>query len=176
MAYVTIGHASWRPSLAILPKDHSQSRISGRCWWLILEVWLQQWRSCSTPVEANQHYCISGGSPNYSWLQRVLTSDLHSPACILSFILVASVRGELKQAWSWTEMPEEKKVDVDSLPEAIPVVNANGGAQTSGPTADPAAVKTANEISPVTVGSEGEGSNASRPRARTRQQTTKGRA
>ncbi|OBZ68284.1 Minor histocompatibility antigen H13 [Grifola frondosa] len=31
-----------------------------------------------------------------------------SPACILSFIATALIRGELKEAWSWSDEPEEK--------------------------------------------------------------------
>ena len=31
----------------------------------------------------------------------------HSPACILSFVLTALARGELAEAWAWTDAPEE---------------------------------------------------------------------
>jgi len=31
-----------------------------------------------------------------------------SPACILSFVVTAGIRGELKQAWSWSDDPGDK--------------------------------------------------------------------
>ena len=32
-----------------------------------------------------------------------------SPACILSFVVTATVRGELAEAWSWSDLPPEEK-------------------------------------------------------------------
>ena len=46
---------------------------------------------------------------------------LVSPACILSFLLVAVVRGELREAWNWSADERKPAVDVDALPEAKPV-------------------------------------------------------
>ncbi|KAH9946985.1 signal peptide peptidase-domain-containing protein [Amylocystis lapponica] len=34
-----------------------------------------------------------------------------SPACILSFILTALVRGEIKDAWNWSDEPEKRTAD-----------------------------------------------------------------
>ncbi|KIO29583.1 hypothetical protein M407DRAFT_21319 [Tulasnella calospora MUT 4182] len=44
-----------------------------------------------------------------------------SPACLLSFFLVAAVRGEVKEAWDWVAERKEA-IDPDKLPEAQPIV------------------------------------------------------
>lgn len=36
---------------------------------------------------------------------------IYSPACIFSFLITALVRGELADAWKWSDVPEEKKPD-----------------------------------------------------------------
>ena len=49
-------------------------------------------------------------------------SHMNSPACIISFFLVALARGELKDAWSWSDDVEEKSDKPTPQPEA----NGNG--------------------------------------------------
>ena len=36
-----------------------------------------------------------------------------SPACILSFVITALVRGELLEAWKWSDGPERKDSETD---------------------------------------------------------------
>ncbi|KIP11612.1 hypothetical protein PHLGIDRAFT_10595 [Phlebiopsis gigantea 11061_1 CR5-6] len=56
-----------------------------------------------------------------------------SPACILSFVLTALARGELGEAWAWTDAPEEP---ADAKPaasrRASAVSSATDGAATNG--------------------------------------------
>ena len=49
-----------------------------------------------------------------------LTSDC-SPACILSFLLTAIHRGELKQVWQWKDEPEQKKSEDQDLKVLEPI-------------------------------------------------------
>jgi len=34
---------------------------------------------------------------------------MHSPACILSFFVTAAIRGEFREAWSWSDNPDFAK-------------------------------------------------------------------
>jgi len=36
---------------------------------------------------------------------------ISSPACILSFVITAVVRGELQQVWGWSDGPDVKEID-----------------------------------------------------------------
>jgi len=38
-----------------------------------------------------------------------------SPACILSFLITALIRGELKSAWSWTDEPEQPLAPAEAV-------------------------------------------------------------
>ena len=46
----------------------------------------------------------------------ILTAVFQSPACILSFVLTASIRGELADAWKWSDVPLESP---DKLKEIL---------------------------------------------------------
>lgn len=49
-----------------------------------------------------------------------------SPACILSFIITALVRGEFADAWNWSdepEKPEKSAAEVAALEDAKPLEN-----------------------------------------------------
>lgn len=64
-----------------------------------------------------------------------------SPACILSFVITAGLRGELREAWSWSDEPENKlkggsqpQTEQDTKPE---IASNHGGkheAKTGHPT------------------------------------------
>lgn len=52
-----------------------------------------------------------------------------SPACILSFVITAGLRGELREAWNWSDEPENKleggsqsrvEEEKDTKPEIAP--------------------------------------------------------
>lgn len=57
-----------------------------------------------------------------------------SPACILSFLITAGLRGELREAWSWSDGPEDDPkgsvrpgAEQDTKAEAAGVIlNGNG--------------------------------------------------
>lgn len=56
------------------------------------------------------------------------TDSPSSPACILSFVITATVRGELAEAWRWTDMPHQeeqaKKFDLESKADETPLSSA----------------------------------------------------
>lgn len=47
-----------------------------------------------------------------------VTSNIYliSPACILSFLITATVRGELKNAWAWSDDPEKVQENTRAIP------------------------------------------------------------
>lgn len=47
-----------------------------------------------------------------------LLKVFHSPACILSFLATGLVRGELKEAWSWSDDPEAEKEEKEQKEKA----------------------------------------------------------
>lgn len=57
---------------------------------------------------------------------KFLRSTVYSPACILSFLLTALVRGEFTEAWSWSDEPEKKpEVEERYLGDAKPTETGN---------------------------------------------------
>jgi minor histocompatibility antigen H13 len=51
-----------------------------------------------------------------------------SPACISSFVITATVRGELKAAWGWSDESDEKTSTTTRLEGAkATVLSGNGG-------------------------------------------------
>jgi minor histocompatibility antigen H13 len=39
-----------------------------------------------------------------------------SPACILSFVVTALARGELREAWAWNDTPDEQDTGAETRP------------------------------------------------------------
>jgi len=61
-----------------------------------------------------------------------------SPACILSFVITAGLRGELREAWSWNDDPENKpkdgsqpRTEQDTKSEIVEVLNETGNHEIS---------------------------------------------
>lgn len=68
-------------------------------------------------------------------LARPVADRAISPACILSFVLTAAVRGELVDAWNWAEESEQTSTEpIDQLPTKDEKPNgheSNGVAKTT---------------------------------------------
>lgn len=64
-----------------------------------------------------QHIC---GVCNLAHCLSLLT---YSPACILSFFITALSRGELKEAWRWSDDPESPAQDGEASSSATKARN-----------------------------------------------------
>lgn len=71
----------------------------------------------------NQRFCTSGEQFIYTLYPGILSEEYtsfrirgSSPACILSFFITAVIRGEFKEAWNWSDDPEENKKESDDSP------------------------------------------------------------
>jgi hypothetical protein len=67
---------------------------------------LPAWPLCINSRWLSQHCYISGEQRDArGWFDLLNIYIYFSPACILSFLVIAVARGELNEAWAWSDAP-----------------------------------------------------------------------